>query len=188
MPKRTYISKDEKVAPGFKVSKDRVTLLMCSNASGDYMVKPMLVYKSLNPRAMKNLNKSNFPVYWAANKKAWVTTELFIKWFLNCFVPSKLLKTENYLKQKNLDFKVLLILDNAPSHPQDLNHPNIKITFLPPKTTALLQPLDQGIIATFKTNYIRSLQWILNKIDDESMDVKEAWKLFTILDCINLIN
>jgi len=96
---------------------------------------------------------------------------------------------EKYLQQKNLDFKVLLILDNAPSHPKDLNHPNVKTIFLPPNTTSLLQQLDQGIIATLKTNYIRnSLQWVLNKIDDNSMEVMKAWRLFTILDCINLIN
>ncbi|GIY91594.1 hypothetical protein CEXT_19261 [Caerostris extrusa] len=30
-----------------------------------HMVKPMLAYKSLNARAMENLNKRNLPVYWA---------------------------------------------------------------------------------------------------------------------------
>lgn len=185
MPKRTFISRDEKVAPGFKVSKDRVTLLMCSNASGDYMMKPMLVYKSINPRVMKHVCKSKLPIYWTANRKAWVTTETFKMWFFKCFVPS----VEKYLKQKNQDFKVLLILDNAPSHPKDLYHSNVKIIFLPPNTTALLQPLDQGIIATFKAIYIRkSLEWILNKIESEDIGVVKAWKLFTILDCITLID
>ncbi|KOC59090.1 hypothetical protein WH47_10916 [Habropoda laboriosa] len=47
-------------------------------------------------------------------------------WSLKCFIPS----VENYLKQKNLDFKVLLILDNAPNHPKDLNHPNVTIASL----------------------------------------------------------
>ncbi|CAK9822349.1 Tigger transposable element-derived protein 1 [Anthophora retusa] len=185
MPKRTFISKKEKITPGFNVSKDRVTLLMCSNVSGDHMVKPMLVYRSLNPHAMKNINKNTLPVYWTANKKACVTVDSFKKWFLNCFVPS----VEAYLKQKDLDFKVLLILDNAPSHPRDLNHPNVEIIFLPPNTSSLIQPLDQGVIATFKTHYIRqSLQWVLQRIDDKSIDIAEAWRLFSILDCVNIIS
>lgn len=87
MPSRTFLSKNEKVAPGFKAQKDRFTLLLCSNASGDFQVKPMLVYKSFNPRAFKGIDKSKLPVYWKANSKAWVTAELFKDWFLNCFVP-----------------------------------------------------------------------------------------------------
>ncbi|GFT50863.1 tigger transposable element-derived protein 1, partial [Trichonephila clavipes] len=39
LPNRTYIAKDEKTASGHKASKDRVTLLLCSNASGDRMLK-----------------------------------------------------------------------------------------------------------------------------------------------------
>ncbi|GFW22610.1 tigger transposable element-derived protein 1 [Trichonephila clavipes] len=88
LPNRTYIAKDEKTASGHKASKDRVTLLLCSNASGDRMLKPLLINKSLRPRALK-------------------------EWFNNCFVP----EVEAYMKEKSLDFKVLLIVDNAASHP-----------------------------------------------------------------------
>ncbi|GFY27236.1 tigger transposable element-derived protein 1 [Trichonephila clavipes] len=43
LPNRTYIAKDEKTASGHKAkaNKDRVTLLLCSNASGDRMLKPL---------------------------------------------------------------------------------------------------------------------------------------------------
>lgn len=41
MQNRTYLTKAEKEAPGFKVSKDRFTLLFCANASGNYRCKPM---------------------------------------------------------------------------------------------------------------------------------------------------
>ncbi|GFV43942.1 tigger transposable element-derived protein 1 [Trichonephila clavipes] len=53
LPNRTYIAKDEKTASGHKASKDRVTLLLCSNASGDRMLKPLLINKSLRSRALK---------------------------------------------------------------------------------------------------------------------------------------
>lgn len=185
MPKRTFISKQEKHAPGFKVSKDRVTLLLCSNASGDFMTKPLLVHRALNPRALKGVNKSALPVHWKANSKAWVTRELFREWFLNCFVP----EVENYLQKKNLEFKVLLLLDNAPGHPQDINHPNVQVCFLPSNTTSLLQPLDQGIIYTFKSYYIRrSLQWLLDITETKSISVMEAWKQFSIKQCIDMIS
>ncbi|GFW40279.1 tigger transposable element-derived protein 1 [Trichonephila clavipes] len=140
MPNRTYIAKEEKTASGHKASKDRVTLLLCSNASGDRMLKPFLINKSLRPRALK-------------------------EWFNNCFVP----EVEAYMKEKSLDFKVLLIVDNAASHPQ-LEHPNVQLVFLPPNTTSLIQPLDQGIIATFKKYYIKTTyKFILNKLENESL-------------------
>lgn len=185
MPRRTYISKNEKVAPGFKAAKDRITLLLCSNASGDYITKPLFINRSLNPRALKNVDKSKLPVYWRANSKAWITSSIFRDWFLNCFVP----EVETYLKIKNIDFKVLLILDNAPGHPKDLNHPNVEIVFLPPNTTSIIQPLDQGIISTFKAFYIRqTFQLILDKMDSNlNMTVTELWKNFSILNCITIV-
>ncbi|GFW09237.1 tigger transposable element-derived protein 1 [Trichonephila clavipes] len=110
MPTRTYIAKSEKTASGFKAAKDRVTLLLCSNASGDRMLKPLLVNRSLKPRALKGKDLNTLPVHWMANKKAWVTTAIFTEWFNECFVP----EVENYMNEMGLEFKILLILDNAP--------------------------------------------------------------------------
>lgn len=184
MPNKTFISKSEKSAPGFKAAKDRVTLLLCSNASGDCVIKPLMLYRSLNPRALKNQNKDNLPVFWRANKKAWVTSAVFCDWFRNCFVK----EVEIYLKKKNLDFKALLVLDNAPGHPRELEamHPNIKVTFLPPNTTALLQPMDQGIIQAFKLYYIRrTFKIVLDNMEcDPDMNVMECWKKFDIAKCV----
>ncbi|GFT61654.1 tigger transposable element-derived protein 1 [Trichonephila clavipes] len=140
LPNRTYIAKDEKIASGHKASKDRVTLLLCSDASGDRMLKPLLINKSLRPRALKGKDLKQLSVHWMANLKAWMTTAIFTEWFNNCFVP----ELEAYMKEKSLDFKVLLIVDNAASHPE-LEHPNVQLVFLPPNTTSLIQPLDQGI-------------------------------------------
>ncbi|GBP42686.1 Tigger transposable element-derived protein 1 [Eumeta japonica] len=54
MPNKTFISKSEKSAPGFKAAKDRVTLLLCSNASGDCVIKPLMLYRSFNPRVFNH--------------------------------------------------------------------------------------------------------------------------------------
>lgn len=183
MPSRTYIAKSEKQASGFKACKERLTILLCSNASGNKMLKPLVVNKFLRPRALKGKDLTRLPVHWMANSKAWVTTALFTEWFHKCFVP----EVESYMKKKGLEFKVLLIVDNAPGHPH-LEHPNIKVEFFPPNTTSIIQPLDQGIISTFKKYYIKgTYQFILNKIETESLTLNEAWKKFTILDCIILV-
>ncbi|GFU84643.1 tigger transposable element-derived protein 1 [Trichonephila clavipes] len=180
LPNRTYITKDEKTASGHKASKDRVTLLLRSNASGDRMLKPLLINKFLRPRALKGKDLKQLSVHWMANPKAWMTTAIFTEWFNNCFVP----EVEAYMKEKSLDFKVLLIVDNAASHPQ-LEHPNVQLVFLPANTASLIQPLDQGIISTLKKYYIKTTyKFILNKLENESLTVKDEWKQFSIFDCL----
>ena len=61
--------------------------------------------------------------------------------------------------------KVLLLIDNASSHfnpdecndqeasNDNLNLSHIRVHFLPPNTTAHLQPMDAGIIKSFKAIY-----------------------------------
>lgn len=72
--------------------------------------------------------------------------------------------------------KVLLLLDNAPSHivprsededdaaPHCLS--NVEIHFLPPATTSHMQPMDAGVIQAFKCHYRRQqVQHIVDAID-----------------------
>ncbi|KAI6646855.1 Tigger transposable element-derived protein 1-like isoform X4 [Oopsacas minuta] len=59
IPQKTYISREEKTMPGFKAVKDRLTLMLGGNASGDFKLKPGLVYRAGNPRAFKNITKSS---------------------------------------------------------------------------------------------------------------------------------
>ena len=64
---------------------------------------------------------------------------------------------KDYCMSQCLPFKILMVLDNAPAHPQMLQdlHSNIKLVFLPPNTTSLLQPMDQGVIRMFKTHFLQ---------------------------------
>ncbi|XP_046406300.1 tigger transposable element-derived protein 1-like [Ischnura elegans] len=153
MPSRTYISKEEKSIPGFKMVKGRMTILLGGNASGDMKLKPMLVYHSQNPRALKGMVKHRLPVVWKANKKAWVTQSIFSEWFNDHFLPA----VKQYCKRMNLSHKILLLLDNCPGHPPSIGNDceNVKVVFLPPNTTSLLQPIDQAVIKTFKSHYLR---------------------------------
>ena len=54
MQSRTFIAKEEKSVPGFKASKDKLTLLLGASAAGNLKLKPMLIDYSQNPRAFKN--------------------------------------------------------------------------------------------------------------------------------------
>ena len=64
---------------------------------------------------------------------------------------------------------VILFLDNAPCHPPDMKgkYDHIQIVFFPPNCTSRLQPLDLGIIQTFKLKYMElMLTHVVSKIDD----------------------
>ncbi|XP_066428508.1 tigger transposable element-derived protein 1-like [Eleutherodactylus coqui] len=185
MPDRTYISKEEKSMPGFKPAKDRLTLLLGGNTAGDMKIKPLLMYHAENPRALKNIAKASLPVVWKSNRKAWVTLAMFQDWFYHQFIP----EVEQYFRDKNIPFNILLLLDNAPGHPPFLDgfHANVKVVFLPPNTTSLLQPMDQGAIATFKKYYLR--RTFRQATEGESgMTLREFWKNFTICNAIKNID
>nr|XP_061813016.1 tigger transposable element-derived protein 1-like [Nerophis lumbriciformis] len=156
MPNRTFITQEEKSVPGHKPMKDRLTLLMCANASGDCEIKPMLVYHSENPRAFKKnqVVKSKLPVMWKSNTKAWVTPH-----------PPSL---EEEL-QGDLEF--------------------IKVKFLPPNTTPLLQPMDQQVIASFKKLYTKALFTRCFPVtNDTDLSLRDYWKdHFNVYHCIQLI-
>ncbi|XP_035231167.1 tigger transposable element-derived protein 1-like [Stegodyphus dumicola] len=151
MPNRTYITKDEESVPGHKPMKDRLTLLLGANASGDMKLKPLLFYHSENPRAFKQNSriKRKLPVMWRSNQRAWVTQVLFKEWLFEICAPS----IKDYLDTNDLPLKALLLLDNAPGHLKDLEDnllidvPWLTVQFLPPNTNSLIQPMDQEVIA-----------------------------------------
>ena len=67
---------------------------------------------------------------------------------MNTEIMSEVLsKLNRYLKRQKRN--IFLFMDNAPCHPESLQHifSNIKIVFLPKNTTSKTQLLDAGIIA-----------------------------------------
>lgn len=125
---------------GGKGSKDRVTVGLCSNASGTDKRRPLVIGKSKNPRCFKNFDPSLYTDY-ASNRKAWMTSVEFHAW---------LKKFDRWAKTKR--HKVALVIDNATSHKTvDLEY--VTLFFLPPNMTTVLQPLDAGIIRSFKAHY-----------------------------------
>jgi hypothetical protein len=77
LPNKTFLSRMESSAPKKKICKDRLTLLLGGNSNGDFKFKPLLIYQSENPRALKGCSKNLLPVHWRSNNKAWMTAAMF---------------------------------------------------------------------------------------------------------------
>ncbi|UYV69419.1 hypothetical protein LAZ67_6003528 [Cordylochernes scorpioides] len=145
IPDRTLAHKDENCR-GVKRMKQRITVLLCCNSTGTDNRRLLIIGKSAKPRCFRNFSPYFYCTY-TSNSKAWMTSSIFQEWLLQF---NKQLVSEGR--------RILMLLDNATSHcvPND-GLSNIKIHFLPPNMTASLQPLDSGIIKSFKAQY-RKLQ------------------------------
>lgn len=167
-PDRTLKFKGEKCLGG-KQSKLRCTVWVCANMTGSEKCKLLFIGKYERPRCMKNVK--NLPVIYKSNQRAWMTSAIF----------------ENYLKDwdeklRRQNRKILLLVDNCAAHSKNISLTNIRLEFLPPNSTSVVQPMDQGIIKCLKTYYRRYFMYRLI----QSLENKEPFNV-TILDAIQLI-
>ena len=90
---------------------------------------PFIIGRSLKPRCFKNVKDKRRPCgsYYYGNKKTWMDSEL----------TEEILRTLNR-KCAAEDRKILLFIDNAPSHPESFIDcfSHVKIVFLPKNTTS----------------------------------------------------
>lgn len=139
LPQKTLALKGERCQGG-KQSKVRVTVLLCANMDGTEKVPALVVGKSASPRCFKG--KRKLQVSYVSNRKAWMTRDVFAQWLREW--------DERLGRQKR---KICLVLDNCSAHHTAVVLKNIELCFLPPNCTAVVQPLDQGVIMRFKSGY-----------------------------------
>ena len=68
-PSRTL--SDRKLS-GHKANKSRVTVLLITNVNGSEKLRPVVIHKYQTPRPLRNINKSNLPVDYYWNGKAYM--------------------------------------------------------------------------------------------------------------------
>lgn len=163
-------------------SKQKLTLMLCCNSSGKHRLPMVLVNNTPNPSCFqiddgvkkRQIDKTTLPIHYAHSSKAWMTLEIFEEWFHEEFVP----KVRAHLASLNQEEKAVLLIDNCPAHPMKLESSDGKIKglFLPPESSSLIMPMNQGPIAYLKRKYRTNLlrNSVLEKNFLKNYNVKQA--------------
>lgn len=159
---------------GQRLDKTRISIHFCCNATGSHKLQPWIIGHSKEPRAFRasgvNIHALDFT--YRSNKTAWMTTSIFcewIKWF-DCQMAGR---------------KVVLLMDNLSAHTAGVRLAELEGTLqnttvlaLPPNSTSKTQPLDQGIIRTFKAYYRR--RWLRFMLEEYELQ-RNAYKTMNVL-------
>lgn len=180
-------------APALKRNKARVTMVVATNAGGGDKLPLVILGKAENPRWLAEKPEG---VEYVDTAKGWMNAATYQTWLR---ALDDRMMTE--------DRKVLLLVDNAFSHILgDTTLTNVTVNKLPPNTTSLLQPMDQGVIAALKRGFmnrkteaavdrfldgdkqpydvslVEGIEWCCESWASISADaVKNCWKHATLL-------
>ncbi|KAJ8892539.1 hypothetical protein PR048_005120 [Dryococelus australis] len=77
--------------------------------------------------------------------------------------------------------KVVLFVNNCPTHLELDNLRNIKLVFQPKNTTSMFQPLDQGIVQQVKLKFREMFEWSMVLKMEIGKDMKK-WDVFTVME------
>ena len=158
--------------------------MVCANATGSIKFPLVFIHKSKNPRCIKHIDKNDLPVDYYAQQNSWMDSTIFTQWFKQKFLPH----CRRALKDQGLAERAILLLDNAPSHPDvdslRSDDGEISCVYLPPNTTSLIQPMDQGVLQNIKRHYKCDL--LLCLLDDEadSMNMADFSETLNIKDAV----
>lgn len=160
LPERTLNVKTTSVSGG-KRSKERVTLLLCGSMAGEKLT-PLVIGKYKNPRCLRGIDNKSLPCGYNNSKNAWMTRTLFENWLSDV--------NRRMASQRR---SILLFLDNASCHRTMLPLSNVNVVFLPPNCSSVLQPMDQGVIWSFKCIFRKHLlEYVLSVLDNNRPNLK----------------
>lgn len=129
-------------------AKERVTVHLCSDVTGNNRVPTLVIGKAERPRAFAGTTPLPEDIIYTHQKNAWMDLAIMQDWFDHTFVPFAT------ARRATPNSPIILILDNFSGQKQlKVSDPNIHILHIPPNTSPKLQPLDQGAIKQTKSNF-----------------------------------
>lgn len=122
--------------------KDRITLIVCSNATGTMKVPLTIVGKSKQPACFR-IRPSPLP--YLTQPHVWFDVTTFKQWFSEVFIPC--IRKHSW---KNVALLVENVIDeNIAEDPRG----QVKIMRLPLDSRPIHHPMEQGILALVKQRY-----------------------------------
>lgn len=188
LPSCTFIAKEDKSRD--KMSYDRISLLLCNNAQGNFCVKPMLIHRTRMPHCLRNNKISELPVFWRCRGRQTqslpkVTPSHFHDWLIQCFTPT----VRNYLQIMEMPERCLLLLSSdlqqmvLPTYDESF----LRVEFLPENTAQLLHPIAQSVLPIFHCKYLRRFfGHLVQCLEGKTQaDLYKAWQKYCIADAID---
>jgi hypothetical protein len=162
---------------GSKKLKERVTFLAMINASGTEKYG-LVIGTAKSPLSFRN---KVFPpsLMYDSSKNGWMTAFVWTKFF-------------DYLniQLRRANRHILVLVDNFAGHVVS-DWSNITMKFLPPNTTSIIQPCDQGVINSFKSQYRkRMLRRVVETIEEANTQITatEICKKINLFDACKMIH
>ena len=128
----------KKTTRGPKMIKDRVSLIVCANATGSHKIPCTMISKAAEPACIRG---KKWPIPYLVQRNACMDRPNCWQWFNRVFFPAVRKRTSKL---------VLHLIDNAPGHFTAFERGTVKVALFPPNCTSWKQPCDLGIIDALK--------------------------------------
>ena len=91
---------------GLKIAKDRVTVALCTNATGTHKLKPLVIGSAKRPRCFGTWDpERDAKVVYDSNKSSWMERSIFERWI-----------TDFNEEMKGMGKTAWLLMDNSSTH------------------------------------------------------------------------
>ncbi|CAB4475754.1 unnamed protein product [Rhizophagus irregularis] len=160
-----------KPVPSRKKDKTQITVLLGANATETDKLKPWVIRNAKRSRPLSKVNLERLPVFYHGNKKAWINSVVF---------KEVLYEMDSYFRAKNK--KILLLVDNAPSHfnpnyssaEQDEQNEKMKMILMMKKLKLLLQKVvvvdqevDQEVVVDQEVAVVDQKVVVVDQVVDQ---------------------
>lgn len=163
-----------------KFKEDRFATMLCANADGSHKLNPLVVGKCGERTTRSGQSYTETRVNRRSQDTAWITTENFLDWFKNIFVPEVTKFQGNAID----DVKAILVIDDGASIPK-----SEKLSFISkgiiclrlPSAASTVLPLSQGIFEACKRAYkLKLVSAILIDNERSKENIEKNLRKYTI--------